>query len=73
MTADPLIDGVRLTELRQIIDERGAVLHHFRCDAPEFTKFGDDLSEFGQQDPVDRRVGGHRVAQARPADRARRV
>ena len=41
MTADPTIDGVLLTELRQIIDERGAVLHHFRCDAPEFTKFGE--------------------------------
>ena len=41
MTADPTIDGVLLTELRQIIDERGAVLHHFRCDVPEFTKFGE--------------------------------
>ena len=37
MTAEPTIDGVLLTELRQIIDERGAVLHHFRCDAPEST------------------------------------
>ena len=41
MTADPTSDGVLLTELRQIIDDRGAVLHHFRCDDPEFTKFGE--------------------------------
>ena len=31
------------------------------------------VGEFGQQDPVNRRVGGHGAAQARPADRARRV
>lgn len=35
------IDGVVITELRQITDERGAVLHMFRCDAPEFTRFGE--------------------------------
>lgn len=28
-------------ELRQIPDERGAVLHMLRCDAPEFTHFGE--------------------------------
>ena len=37
----PSIDGVLVTELRQIIDERGAVLHHMRRDAPEFTTFGE--------------------------------
>jgi len=36
-----LIDGVVITELRQICDERGAVLHMLRCDAPEFTNFGE--------------------------------
>lgn len=36
-----LIEGVTLTELRQIGDERGTVLHMLRCDAPEFTRFGE--------------------------------
>ena len=35
------IDGVIITELRQIGDERGAVLHMLRCDAPEFKGFGE--------------------------------
>ncbi len=37
----PQIDGVIITELRQISDERGAVLHMLRCDAPEFVRFGE--------------------------------
>ncbi len=42
MTApQSLIQGVTLTELRQINDERGAVLHMLRHDAPEFTRFGE--------------------------------
>jgi len=36
-----MIEGVTLTELRQINDERGAVLHMLRNDAPEFTRFGE--------------------------------
>lgn len=36
-----MIEGVTVTELRQIGDERGAVLHMLRSDAPEFTKFGE--------------------------------
>jgi dTDP-4-dehydrorhamnose 3,5-epimerase len=36
-----LIEGVTLTDLRQINDERGAVLHMFRCDEPGFTRFGE--------------------------------
>ncbi len=36
-----LIEGVTLTELRQINDARGAVLHMLRNDAPEFTRFGE--------------------------------
>jgi len=35
------IDGVIITELRQIRDERGAVLHMLRCDAPDFARFGE--------------------------------
>lgn len=37
----PQIDGVEVTELRQIADARGAVLHMLRCDAPDFTRFGE--------------------------------
>lgn len=35
------IDGVRITELRQINDERGAVLHMLRSDSSDFTRFGE--------------------------------
>ncbi len=41
MTTEASIDGVLVTALRQIVDERGAVLHHMRRDAPEFTIFGE--------------------------------
>ena len=36
-----LIEGVTITELREIADERGAVLHMVRSDLPEFTRFGE--------------------------------
>lgn len=36
-----LIEGVTLTELRQISDDRGAVLHMLRSDAAGFTRFGE--------------------------------
>ena len=35
------IEGLIITELRQVNDERGSVLHMLRCDAPEFTRFGE--------------------------------
>lgn len=35
------IHGVSVTELREIKDERGAVLHMLRADAPEFKGFGE--------------------------------
>lgn len=35
------IAGVTVTKLRQISDERGAVLHMLRSDDPEFTRFGE--------------------------------
>ena len=38
---DRRIEGVMVTELRQISDARGAVLHMLRSDAPEFTRFGE--------------------------------
>ncbi len=36
-----MIDGVRITPLRQIVDERGKVMHMLRCDAPHFESFGE--------------------------------
>ena len=36
-----LIEGVSFVPLREIADERGAVLHVLRSDAPDFTKFGE--------------------------------
>lgn len=35
------IAGVVLQPLRQIEDDRGAVLHMLRCDSPFFTRFGE--------------------------------
>ncbi len=35
------IEGVVVTELNQINDHRGAVLHMLRSDADDFTKFGE--------------------------------
>lgn len=35
------IEGVVLTELRQINDDRGSVLHMLRSDALDFTQFGE--------------------------------
>lgn len=35
------IEGVTLTELAQITDHRGAVLHMLRADSPGFTRFGE--------------------------------
>ena len=36
-----MIDGVIIQELKQIVDERGKVLHMLRCDSPLFEKFGE--------------------------------
>lgn len=41
MISLPTIHDVLLTDLIQIEDEKGSVLHHFRNDAPEFTSFGE--------------------------------
>ena len=35
------IDGIHLIELKQIVDERGAVLHMIRSDMPQFSNFGE--------------------------------
>lgn len=36
-----MIDGVIITPLRQIFDERGKVMHMLREDSPVFTRFGE--------------------------------
>ena len=36
-----MIDGVVITKLKQICDERGKVMHMFRCDDPTFEQFGE--------------------------------
>lgn len=36
-----MIDGVRVTPLSQIVDERGKVLHMLRADSPVFEAFGE--------------------------------
>jgi dTDP-4-dehydrorhamnose 3,5-epimerase len=41
MPSSSQILGVGIYPLRQIVDERGAVLHMLRCDSPLFNKFGE--------------------------------
>jgi dTDP-4-dehydrorhamnose 3,5-epimerase len=41
LTTTPMIAGVAIHPLRQIWDERGAVLHMLRADAPHFESFGE--------------------------------
>jgi len=36
-----LIDGVIVTPLKQIVDERGKVMHMLRCDSKNFLGFGE--------------------------------
>lgn len=36
-----MIDGVLLTPLRQILDERGKIMHMLRADDPAFIQFGE--------------------------------
>lgn len=36
-----MIDGVKLTPLRQILDERGKIMHMLRSDDVHFEKFGE--------------------------------
>jgi len=36
-----VIEGVVITPLRQIPDERGKIMHMMRCDDPQFERFGE--------------------------------
>jgi dTDP-4-dehydrorhamnose 3,5-epimerase len=37
----PLIDGVKIVPLRQIVDERGKIMHLMKATDPHFTTFGE--------------------------------
>lgn len=41
-----MIEGVKVTPLRQILDERGKIMHMLRCDAPHFETFGEIYFSF---------------------------
>lgn len=41
MRAQKTIEGVRISPRRQIVDERGKVMHMLRADDPEFDRFGE--------------------------------
>ena len=36
-----MIEGVRITPLTQILDERGKIMHMLRCDSENFIRFGE--------------------------------
>ena len=36
-----MLEGVIVSPLKRIVDERGAVMHMLRCDAPHFSGFGE--------------------------------
>ena len=36
-----MIDGVKIIPLRQIVDERGKIMHMLRCSDPQFVSFGE--------------------------------
>ena len=36
-----MIEGVKITPLKQFFDERGKVMHMMRNNSPEFKKFGE--------------------------------
>ena len=41
LTQGSKIEGVYVQPLRKICDERGMIMHMFRCDSPIFQKFGE--------------------------------
>ena len=36
-----MIEGVKITKLKQLVDERGKIMHMIRNDSPIFDKFGE--------------------------------
>lgn len=41
-----MIEGVLTIPLKQIVDERGKIMHMLRCDSPHFEKFGEIYFSF---------------------------
>lgn len=41
MTTSAPIDGIIVAPRRQIVDDRGRIVHMLRCDDPEFQRFGE--------------------------------
>lgn len=41
-----MINGVKITPLKQISDERGKIMHMLRCNEPHFEKFGEVYFSF---------------------------
>ncbi len=41
-----MIEGVKVTQLKQILDERGKIMHMLRSDAPHFEAFGEIYFSF---------------------------
>ena len=41
-----MIDGVKITPLRQMLDERGKIMHMLRNDDPHFERFGEIYFSF---------------------------
>lgn len=41
-----MIEGVKVTPLKQILDERGKIMHMLRCDAAHFKGFGEIYFSF---------------------------
>jgi len=52
-----MIEGVRVTPLKQILDERGKIMHMLKCTDPVFKKFGEVYFSVAEQGVV---KGWHR-------------
>ena len=47
-----MIDGVKIIKKKQIIDERGKIMHMMRNDDPNFTKFGEIYFSYSHPDTI---------------------
>ncbi len=47
-----MIEGVNIVPLRQILDERGKIMHMLRADAPHFHEFGEIYFSFVHQGAI---------------------
>ena len=47
-----MIDGIKIIKKKQIIDERGKIMHMMRNDDPNFTKFGEIYFSYSHPNTV---------------------